>query len=153
MLRTLLIDLKTMNEDRFTAVMRDFYQTYNGRYATTGDFQQTVEKHVGQPMDWFFAQWVDGTAIPAYKVSHQVEPVADGKFRLKLTVLQEGVPEGFRMFVPVTVEFENGSRARLRVLVAGPRSEPELPLLPARPRSVTFNDFEGVLATVQQVGG
>lgn len=152
MLRTLLIDLRTMNEDRFTAVMRDFYQTYTGRYATTADFQRTVEKHVGQPMDWFFQQWVDGTAIPTYKVSHVVEPVADGKFRLKLTVLQEGVPEGFRMFVPVTVEFENGSKARLRILVTGARSEPELPPMPARPKAVKFNDFEGVLATVQQVG-
>jgi hypothetical protein len=95
---------------------------------------------------------VDGTAIPTYKVSHVVEPIADGKFRLKLTVLQEGVPADFRMFVPVTVEFENGSKARLRILVTGARSEPELPPMPARPKAVKFNDFEGVLATVQRVG-
>jgi aminopeptidase N len=153
MLRTLLIDLKTMNEEHFTAVMRDFYTTYQGQYATTADFQRTVEKRVGQPMDWFFSQWVYGTAIPTYKYSHEVEPTADGKYRLKLTVVQEGVPTSFRMFVPVTVEFENGAKARMRVLVTGARSEPELPLLPAKPKSIKFNDLEGVLATVEQVGG
>ena len=31
MLRTLMIDFKTMNEDRFTNMMRDFYQSYEGK--------------------------------------------------------------------------------------------------------------------------
>ena len=153
MLRALLIDLKTMNEDHFTAVMRDFYTSYQGQYATTADFQRTVEKRVGQPMDWFFNQWVYGTAIPTYKYSHQVEPTGDGKYRLRLTVVQEGVPATFRMFVPVTIEFENGAKARMRVLVTGARSEQELPLLPAKPKSIKFNDLEGVLANVEQIGG
>lgn len=153
MLRALLIDLKTMNEEHFTALMREFYTTYRGQYATTQDFQRTVEARVGQPMDWFFSQWVYGSAIPTYKYSHRVEPAADGKYRLKLTVLQEGVPESFKMFVPVSIEFENGTKARLRVLVTGARSEPELPLLPAKPKSIKFNDLEGVLANVEQIGG
>lgn len=153
MLRTLLIDLKTMNEDRFTGIMKDFYQSFNGQYATTDDFQRTVEKHVGQPMGWFFDQWVRGTAIPTYRVAHQFEPAADGKYRIRLTVLQEGVPDDFMMFVPVTVELASGTKVRMRVLVKGPRSEPELPLMPSQPKALKFNDFEGVLADVKPVGG
>ncbi len=149
MLRALLIDTRTMNEDRFTAIMKDFYQTYNGQYATTADFQRTVEKHVGQPMGWFFDQWVRGTAIPTYRPTWRFEPTGDGKYRVKLTVVQEGVPDSFMMYVPVTVEFSNGTRARMRVLVKGPKSEPELPLLPAEPKHLVFNDMEGVLARVQ----
>lgn len=149
MLRALLIDTRTMNEDRFTAIMKDFYQTYSGQYATTADFQRTVEKHVGQPMGWFFDQWVRGTAIPTYKPTWRSEPAGEGKHRVKLTVVQEGVPDSFMMYVPVSIEFTNGTKARVRVLVKGPKSEPELPLLPAEPRNLVFNDLEGVLARVE----
>jgi hypothetical protein len=33
--------------------------------------------------------------------------------------------------------------------VRGPKSEIELPLMPAKPKSVRFNDLEGVLAEVK----
>jgi hypothetical protein len=42
--------------------------------------------------------------------------------------------------------------ARLRVKVTGPRTEIELPPMPAEPKAVRFNDFEGVLAEVKMVG-
>lgn len=153
MLRTLMIDLKTMNEDRFTGMMRDFYQSCSGQYATTEDFQRTVETHVGQPMGWFFDQWVRGTAIPTYRVAHQFEPAGEGKYRVRLTVLQEDVPADFMMYVPVTVELGTGAKVHMRVLVKGPKSEPALPLMPSEPRALKFNDFEGVLAEVKPIGG
>src|SRR5439155_24152422 len=39
MLRNLMLDLRTMNEDRFRAMMQDFYLQYRGRRASTRDFQ------------------------------------------------------------------------------------------------------------------
>ena len=90
-----------------------------------------------------------GTAIPTYRPTWRFEPTGDGKYRVKLAVVQEGVPDSFMMYVPVTVAFSNGTRARMRVLVKGPKSEPELPLLPAEPKNLVFNDMEGVLARVQ----
>ena len=69
MLRILMLDLRTKSEDRFTAMMRDYYMSYRGKPATTEDFQRVVEQHVGMPMDWFFDQWVKGTGIPAYRVA------------------------------------------------------------------------------------
>ena len=78
MLRNMMIDLKTMNEDAFGAMMREFYVTHRGGRASTADFQAVVERHLKQPMDWFFDQWVQGTAIPSYLFSRQVERQPDG---------------------------------------------------------------------------
>ena len=52
------------------------------------------------------------------------------------------------MFVPVTVEFPEGP-ATVQMLVTGPETVGELPLLPGRATAVRFNDFNGVLAWVR----
>ena len=83
MLRALMLDLKTMNEDRFTGMMRQYYTTNLGRRATTADFQKSVEQAAGIPMDWFFNQWVYGYQIPTYKVATQTEH-AGGEYRVHL---------------------------------------------------------------------
>ena len=60
----LMLDLKTMNEDRFTETMQDFYRSYEGKRASTADFRRVVERHAGTDMGWFFDQWVDGDRDP-----------------------------------------------------------------------------------------
>ncbi len=152
MLRILMLDLKTMSDDRFAAMMKDFYTKYEGRRASTQDFQRVVERHTGAKMGWFFDQWVHSTAIPTYRVAHRTEPAENGQFRVRLRVRQEGVPEGFQMYVPVTLDLGKDRKARVRVKVKGPVSEIELPLMPAEPKSVKFNDLEGVLGEVKTGG-
>jgi hypothetical protein len=39
--------------------------------------------------------------------------------------------------------------ARLRVKVRGPQTEIDLPLMPARPKELRFNDLDGVMAQVK----
>ena len=84
MLRILMLDLKTMSDDRFTAMMKDFYGQYEGRRASTEDFQRVVERHAGTEMGWFFDQWVHSTATPTYRVAHRTEPAENGQFRVRL---------------------------------------------------------------------
>ena len=150
MLRILLLDLKTMSEDRFTETMRDFYHTYAGKRASTEDFRRMVEQHTGQDMGWFFDQWVYGIGVPTYKVAWKAEQAGDN-WQVKLRVEQERVPPDFLAYVPVTVDLGENRFARVRVKVTGARSEIDLPLLPAKPKEVKVNDFEGVLAEVKQV--
>ncbi|HEX2249782.1 MAG TPA: M1 family aminopeptidase [Gemmatimonadales bacterium] len=151
MLRILMLDLKTMNEDRFTEIMRDFYRSYQGKRASTDDFREVAERHAGADLGWFFDQWVYGTEIPAYRVTYRTEQAGVGQFRVKLQVLQENVSEQFLAYVPITLDLGQDRVARFRVKVQGPKSEIELPLLPASPKSLRFNDLEGVLAEVKSV--
>jgi hypothetical protein len=151
MLRNIMIDLNTMNEERFKAMMRDFYQSYVGKHASTEDFKRTVEKHVGSDMSWFFDQWVYGTEIPRYEFAYKTFRLENGKFKTRCQVKQQNVGENFRMPVPVTLDFGDNRLARLRVMIQGPGGEFDLPIMPLEPKKIIFNDFESVLCEVEYV--
>jgi hypothetical protein len=150
MLRVLMLQMSTMSEERFTAGMREFYTTWQGRTATTQDFRAVMEKHANADLGWFFEQWVDGTGMPSYRWAWKAEEAGDGRKRVRVRVRQEGVPEAFQMYVPVTVELRDGRLMRTRVRVAGPVTEAELPLVPGEVKAIRFNDLEGVLASVRE---
>ena len=152
MLRILMLDLRTMKEDRFEATMRDYFQTYKGRSASTDDFRRIAEKHAGAPLDWFFDQWLNTTAIPEYRVAWTAAQGQGGNYTVKLRVRQQNVSDSFLAYVPVKIELEGGQVARLRVKVQGPLTEIDLPPMPAKPRSLVFNDLSGVLADVSMEG-
>ena len=151
MLRIMMLDLKTMDEARFTATMREFYGTYRDKRASTEDFRRIAEKHIGADLGWFFDQWIYGTEIPTYRVAYRAEPAENGQYRVKLKVRQEKVGDQFRMYVPVTLDLGDGRVGRVRVKVHGPDSEIDLPLMPSKPKAIRFNDLDGVLAEVKMV--
>jgi hypothetical protein len=151
MLRILMLDLKTMNEDRFTETMRDFYHTYQGKRASTEDFRRVVEQHVGTDMGWFFDEWVYGSGIPSYRVTWRSSAAGNGQFKVQLHVDQDNVGDDFMMYVPVSLDLGGGQAARLRVKVRGRSSDIDLPIMPAQPKSLKFNDLDGVLAEVKQL--
>ncbi len=151
MLRLMMLDLKTMDEERFTAMMREFYATYQGKRASTEDFRQIAEKHIGADLGWFFDQWIYGTEIPTYRVAYRSDPAENNQYRVRLQVRQENVGEDFQMYVPVTLDLGNDRVARVRVKVRGSTSEIDLPLMPSKPKAIRFNDLDGVLAEVKMV--
>lgn len=151
MLRVLLLDLRTMSDDRFTAALRDFYQTYQGKRASTEDFRHVMERHAGADLGWFFDQWIRTSAMPEYRWAWRTEPAPDGRHRVFLRVEQRGVPDDFLAYVPVTIKLAGGQEGRLRVKVTGAQSEMELAPMPSAPQDVVFNDLEGVLAKVSKV--
>jgi hypothetical protein len=152
MLRILALDVRTMNEDRFRAMMKEFYQKYQGKRASTEDFRAVVERHIGADMKWFFDQWIYSAAIPTYHVAHRIDPMSDGQYKVRLRVRQEDVPGSFLMYVPVTLDLGKDKVARFRVKVTGRESEVELPPVPVQPKRVLFNDLQGVLAEVKTEG-
>ncbi|HMV25446.1 MAG TPA: M1 family aminopeptidase [bacterium] len=148
MLRNMMLDLNTMNEDRFFAMMKDYFETYYGKKATTDDFKRIVEKHVGTDMAWFFDQWIHGTDLPKYEFAYTTKQTENGKFKVRCRIRQENAGENFQMFIPITIDFGDNRKARMRLLVKGPQSEIDLPLLPLEPKKIIFNDFESVLCEV-----
>jgi hypothetical protein len=101
---------------------------------------------VGADMGWFFDQWVYRSAIPTYVFSSRLEEQADGRVKATVRVRQEDVPEDFRMLVPILLDFGAEGTALLQLNVQGPLTEADLPILPMRPRAITFNPYEAVLA-------
>jgi aminopeptidase N len=151
MLRSLLMDDATPGDDRFVAMMQDFYAAHRGSRATTGDFERVVSRHFEEDMGWFFDQWIYGSTIPEYEFAHRIEHREDGQFVVRCRVDQRRVAPTFTMDVPIRLDLGDDQVTRLRMHVTGVRSELELPPMPTRPEQVTFNDRESVLCTVRNV--
>ncbi len=151
MLRNMMLDTRTMGEERFEAMMHDFYATYRGKRATTLDFQRVVERHVGQPMDWFFDEWVYSTDVPTYTFAWKADhDSTGGSYTAHVRVRQTDVPRKFGMYVPVLIKFDQGE-ALIRMLVIGPSTEAVVHL-PAEPKKMELNPLESVLAEVKTEG-
>jgi aminopeptidase N len=102
-------------------MMRDFVATYSGKAASTEDFEAIVDKHMtpdmraigGGRMNWFFDEYVYGTALPSYKLESSFEKNAEGDVVLQVKLTQSNVDERFRMLVPIYLELANGRMVNL----------------------------------------
>jgi len=102
-------------------------------------------------MDWFFDEYVYGTALPSYKMDSSFEKDASGDVVFSLKVTQSDVNDKFRMLIPVYLELADGRTAFLgRVRIAGNSStEAKIPLKGIKdvPKRAMLNYYDDVLAS------
>ncbi len=153
MLRMMMWDPAT-GDQKFLEMMRDFVKTHYNKNVSTIDFQRTVERHITPQMDldgnkkmnWFFSQWVYGTSIPTYKLDYKLETDEDGKTKLVGRVYQSEVSDGFKMPVPIYLDFDGQIRRLGTINVYGNNgSEEFVILLPKRPKRVMICYYEDIL--------
>jgi len=118
-----------------------------------------IEKHMtpemdlegNHRMDWFFSEYVYGTALPTYKSDSTFDIGADGDVVLNMKLTQSGVDDNFRMLLPVYLELADGNIAFLgRARMVGNKTvEQKVPLkgLKTKPRRVAINYYDDVLAS------
>ena len=61
------------------------------------------------------------------------------------------MPDGFRMPVPIRIDFGGDRFAWVRQTIQGGRTEFELPLMEREPQAIAFNDLHSVLCQVERV--
>ena len=158
MIRMMMWDNKT-GDQNFKTAMQDFVTTYSGKAATTEDFKAMMEKHMTKAMDldgnhrldWFFNEYVYGTALPTYKMDSMFDKDANGDFVLGFKVTQSGVDDKFRMLVPIYLELADGRTMNLgRMMLIGNSSiDQKVPLkgLKVAPKRALLNYNDDVLAS------
>jgi hypothetical protein len=161
MLRMMMWNQQT-GDERFRAMMQEFVKTYTNRAATTEDFKAVVEKHLtpemnldgNGKMDWFFNQYVYGTALPSYRLDHSFNNGSDGTHVLKLKITQSNVDPQFKMLVPLYLELSDGRVTRLgSAAVTGNNSvNAEVPLkgLKDRPKRAVISYYQDVLGLIEK---
>ena len=143
----------------FKKMMHDFVQSYSGRAATTEDFKAAIEKYM-QPsfnvagdgkMDWFFDEYVYGTALPHYKFDYSFSEGSGGVMQLHVKLEQSGVDPSFRMLVPIYIELADGHPFRVGTapLIGNSSFERDIALrgLSQKPKRAMINYFHDVLCT------
>ncbi len=66
---------RILGEERFRAVLKLYTSRHAHDLVETADFRQAIEDATGEPMDWFFAQWVERPGHPTLKVRSRHDPV------------------------------------------------------------------------------
>ena len=154
MLRSIMYDGNTRDQN-FISMMHDFVKTYAQQNASTEDFKAIVEKHMtpmmnqdgNGRMDWFFNEWVYGTEIPRYRLDYSLAE-ENGKTVLKFTIEQGDVSPGFKMIVPIYVDFGGKPIQLAQIRLVGSTTTKELRIpLPRRPKRVLLNAAHDVLAS------
>jgi len=158
MIRMMMWDNRT-GDQRFKAMMHDFVKTYAGRSATTEDFKATVEKYMSplmdidgnHKMDWFFNEYVYGTALPAYKFESSVGKDPNGDALLSIKLSQQNVDQNFKLLVPLYMEMADGRHTELgRVQMVGTQTvEQKIPIkgMKETPQRLLINYNDDVLAS------
>jgi hypothetical protein len=157
MIRMMMWDAQTRDQN-FKALMHDFVTTYSGKAASTEDFRAMVEKHMTQDMDvdgnhrmdWFFNEYVYGTALPSYQMDSSFDKDANGDVILVFKATQSGVDNNFRMVIPIYLEMADGrivNLGRMR-MVGNTSADHRVPLkgLKTPPKRAMLNYNYDVLA-------
>ena len=142
---------------RFEAMMHEFVAQHLNSTASTEDFKAIVEKYMNEnmdvagthTMDWFFNEYVYGTALPAYDFQSSVAETPNGTM-LNFKITQSKVSDNFDMVVPVYLELADGRVARLGMLAMHGNQSVEkqvnLGQMKTKPKRAIFNYNYDVLA-------
>jgi hypothetical protein len=154
MLRTMLRDAAALSghpgDDPFLRVLLRLRDRYQGREVSTREFQAMVEEELPdslryegrKSLDWFFDQWVNGTAIPHLELK---DARIVRKTRTATAVLlQKDAPEQLVTSVPVYADTPAGLVLVARVFADGPESRIRLHI-PENTRKLVLDPDNTVL--------
>ncbi len=109
---------QVIGDDAFFRLLQAYTGRFAGRSASLEQFEQLAEEIGGQPLDYFFGQWVRSTGVPQFEMEYVIYRTQKG-FRVAGELKHE--LEIFRMPIPVRVETE-GPPVTQVVETAGPSS-------------------------------
>jgi Peptidase family M1 domain len=158
MIRMMMWDRKN-GDQTFRETIQDFVKTYANQAATTEDFKAMVEKHMtaemdldgNHRMDWFFNEYVYGTALPSYKMDATFDKDVNGDVVFAFKLTQSGVDDKFRMIIPIYLELADGRTVNLgrARLIGNSAIDQKVPLrgIKAVPKRALVNYNYDVLAS------
>ena len=105
-----------IGDTAFFAGVREYYATYRNGNASTAELRAIMERHAGQPLEWFFRQWIYEPGHPVFTTKWTWR---EGRLLLDVAQTQPGTV--FRM--PATVEVRDAAGIRRVHVVVDERQE------------------------------
>ncbi len=157
MLHFLFTDPQTGDGQPFVDLMSEFVRRYQGKSATSWDFIILANERLGntplakrygyKDLNWFYRQWVLQTYLPSYELTYHIEDNPAGGVIVKGEMVQTGIPENEKWFMPLplVIHFGGGETAHTTVPALGPRT-PIAFKLPKRPEKIELDPEMWVLS-------
>ena len=122
----------------FFAGIREYYATYRDANASTADFRTIMERHHGQPLDWFFQQWIYGAGHPVFSTKWRWR---NGKLTVNVAQTQPGPV--FR--TPAVIEVRDAAGSHRENVLIDERAETFDLETSIRPTDVVLDPDEWIL--------
>jgi len=146
MLRYVMGDTVWAQPGSFFSGLRAYGDSLRYQNANTDDYRRIQERTAGQPLDWFFNEWVYSMGYPVYQVGWQSRPTQDG-WEVVIDLAQDngaGAPPLFHMPVEVKLQFASGDTLIRFAVTANPQRN----IFPVRDQVINleFDPNEWLLA-------
>ncbi|HYJ47433.1 MAG TPA: M1 family aminopeptidase, partial [Pyrinomonadaceae bacterium] len=140
---------KTLGEENWWRSINHYLRKYANQPVETEQFRIAIEETTGQPLDWFFDEWLYKMGHPVFRVTQTYDA---GAKALTLKVRQEQKPDPnsdypqvgfFRM--PVEIEIGTSGKTRIERVLVEPQEEQTFTFpVDSQPVLVNF-DYGGTL--------
>jgi len=129
-----------MGDPKFDKAMRTLFQNYAGKPVGVKELQTVTGEIQGEPLTWFFAQWLDSTGAPEFKDKYTVFRIKTG-FRVVGQIQQD--MDLFRMPVELKIDTDGKSEDKI-IDVVGTDSSYTIETF-GKPRKITVDPDNRVL--------
>jgi aminopeptidase N len=143
MLRTFL------GEDNWWRSIHHYLTKYAHQPVETEQFRVAIEETTGQPMDWFFDEWLYKMGHPVFRVTQDYDA---GRKILKLTVRQEQHPDPESLYpqagffqTPVDIEIATAKGSRIERVQIAPKEDQTFELKAESEPAVVSFDYGSTL--------
>ncbi|MBP8953166.1 MAG: hypothetical protein KBI47_12295 [Armatimonadetes bacterium] len=119
-----------MGDEQWMSAVHQFARDNAGRAVKCRQFEAAMEAAYGQPLDWFFRQWLYGTGVPWVRA--EVLGMVGNQARVRVTQVTvqdaddsgewQTSPGSFRLPVELALETANGT-VRHGLWLTGPQAE------------------------------
>ncbi len=135
------------NMHAFYNGLKGFLKRFEGKMASTDDFQETMEIAMGMKLDWFFDQYFRQKVIPTVAVTAKTQKGSAG-WELHLAGSQD---TDFRLRIPVQIHYSKDDVQEVLFKMDGSEAAEVFPLK-AKPKEVEVDHYNEALARVKQKG-
>jgi aminopeptidase N len=118
---------KTLGEENWWRSINHYLRKYANQPVETEEFRIAIEETTGQPMEWFFEQWLYRMGHPVFRITQSYDA---GARALTLKVRQEqtpdpnsGYPQAGFFRAPVEIEIGTNGATRIERVVVEPKEE------------------------------
>lgn len=156
MLRSMMADGAALSgkpgDDPFLRALRKMRDRYAEHDVSTREFQALLEAELPPSLkfedrlslDWFFDEWVNGTAIPKLQLKDVRIKTRGATANATATILQTEAPEQLVTSVPIYAETSTGMKLVARAFADGPESSIQLKV-PAGTKKLVLDPYDTVL--------
>lgn len=108
-----------VGDEAFRKGLRTYFTAYRAKAVRVSDFQEVMEEAAGQPLDWFFREWIHERVLPDYTIANATSsPTADGTFQTTVTVRNRGTGS-----MPVEIGLRTDDGIQIEKVVIPSRGE------------------------------